>query len=86
MDNLENSSPSSIEHLILQVIHKHVFQDLMNKDSRIHALQKIIVQNQQKLEESQDFVLHLQRRISQLEDCNKQHLCTVCQVKVFGGR
>ena len=75
MDNLENSSPSSIEHLILQVIHKHVFQDLMNKDSRIHALQKIIVQNQQKLEESQDFVLHLQRRISQLEDCNKQHLC-----------
>ena len=77
--SLQNSSPSSLidtlEPLLLPAIQKIVNEGQSNKDKRIEALQKIIVQNQKKLDESEDFVLHLQRRISHLEEVNKQHLC-----------
>ena len=77
--SLQNSSPSSLidtlEPLLLPAIQKIVNEGQSNKDKRIEALQKIIVQNQKKLDDSEDFVLHLQRRISHLEEINNQHLC-----------
>ena len=77
--SLENSSPSSLietlEPLLLPAIQKIVNEDLQKKDMTIQALKKIIVQNQKKLDEKEDFVLHLQHRIAQLEEVNKQHFC-----------
>ena len=97
--SLENSSPSSLietlEPLLLPAIQKIVNEDLQKKDKTIQALKKIIVQNQKKLDEKEDFVLHLQHRITQLEEVNKQHFCDcgcgkferVQQLKIlrFGG-
>ena len=76
--SLQNSTPSnvlsSIEPFIQSAVHKAYSEDLRNKEKRIEALQKIIMNNQTKLEDAELYSKHLENRISSLEECNSQHV------------
>ena len=76
--SLQNSTPSnvlsSIEPFIQSAVHKAYSEDLRNKEKRIEALQKIIMNNQTKLEDAELYSKHLENRISSLEECNRQHV------------
>ena len=76
--SLQNSTPSnvlsSIEPFIQSAVHKAYSEDLRNKEKRIEALQKIIMNNQTKLENAEMYSKHLENRISSLEECNSQHV------------
>ena len=74
--SLQNSAPSNVlqnlEPFIKSAVQNACSEDLRNKEKKIEALQKIIMNNEQKLEESELYSTHLERRIALLEDCNRQ--------------
>ena len=76
--SLQNSSPSNVlqnlEPFIQSAVQNAYSEDLINKEKKIEALQRIIMNNEHKIEESELYSNHLERRISLLEDCTRQQI------------
>ena len=76
--SLQNSSPSNVlqnlEPFVQSAVQNAYSEDLINKEKKIEALQRIIMNNEHKIEESELYSNHLERRISLLEDCTRQQI------------